>query len=80
MSKRFIEPNATKLVAHLRETGIDTNATIGPPSPHLCGGCADPSCCDQHPGTYMGKPMYDVNTAISGKKLHKIAASLGLVK
>jgi hypothetical protein len=80
MSKRFIDTNAIKLVAYLQETGLDPKAEVGPPSPNLCGGCDDPACCERHPGRYMGKPMYDVCTNLSGKRLHKIAVEIGLIK
>jgi hypothetical protein len=80
MSKRFKAVNAEALVSHLKSSGLDPDASVGAPTLSWHGGCGyGCGCCATHPGFIDGVPMLSVYTRVSGRQLHRIAVSLGLV-
>jgi hypothetical protein len=53
------------------------DATFGPAPTSYMGGCSDPECCMQHPGTGMiGVRVFGV----SGNQFHKALVAAGIVK
>ena len=80
MSKRFVTHNAHALVQHLRDTGLDPDATTKAPSLALNNGCSDPMHCCTHSGRHFesGERMLSVNTTLSATALHRLAKSMGL--
>ena len=65
-SNRFRVENAYRLVAALRERGIDPGATLAP----WYLGCSDYDCCPQQ--------MLSIETRVSTRALLRLAAELGL--
>jgi hypothetical protein len=81
MSKRFKEKTAVRLAEVLVTSGQDPDAKVVPPTTSLHGGCEDPGCCPQHPGTHpvTGEPMLSVDTRCSASELHRLAHRLQLI-
>jgi len=81
MCNRFEETSAVLLAAHLRQSGLDPTAHTTTPMLSWAGGCVACGCCPQHPGVNKyGQPMLSVVSKLSGKRLHREALILGLIK
>ena len=80
MSKRFTLTNAHALAKHLRDSGLDPDATTKAPSLALNNGCSDPMHCCTHSGRHFesGERMLSISTKMSATALHRLAKNIGL--